>query len=220
MRGRWLEEMFENALEKKMQAMDSKDDDKVKAADKELDNVQDMVDQCGTLFTSTNIALDLPFWYSAISPPEECENRESVEITHIKDTEKYVGQDFEPKTRNSWLSCLNSRLNGELICIEDPDAWHNKKVRPLIKNNNYCPPNTTLYLNNDLRTFWQRAIDIAKYAKEEPDEYGYPANVGSEVPGPPISTLSYLKFWAIQFVIAPIIVFKMRLINFIFVIWK
>ena len=201
-RGRYLEQIFYSAYDNPTRQK----------------KVQDIIDQCGTMFLSTDIALDLPFWYSVQTPPSECLNRESVQITHIKDTNVSSNHAFEPKNRNAWLTCMNTRFDGALTCLQSNTAGSTKPTRNLIKNGEFCPPNTTYYINNQLRHFWLRATEIANYGSMPggAKKYGYYANYGSEVPGEPVGIFQYLSFWYIQYLVAPLMAFKMSLINNIY----
>ena len=204
-RGKYLERLFETAYENPERQK----------------KIQDIVDQCGTMFLSTDISLDLPFWYSVQNPPTECLNRESVQITHIKDNNVSSANSFQPKDRNAWLTCLDSRFAGALTCLQSSEAGSTKPARNLVKNGELCPPSTTMYINNQLRAFWLRAAQIGNFAAMpgEAKKFGYYANIGSGgdgVPGEPIGIFGYMSFWYTQYLIAPLVAFKMSMIGNIY----
>jgi hypothetical protein len=204
-RGKYLERLFDSAYENPTRQK----------------SIQDIVDQCGTMFLSTDVSLDLPFWYSVRNPPTECLNRESVQITHIKDDNVASAHAFEPKDRNAWLTCMDSRFGGALSCLQSAESGSTNPTRNLVKNGELCPPSTTLYINNQLRQFWLRASQIGNFGAMPGEEkkFGYYANIGSGangVPGEPIGIFGYLSFWYTQYLIAPLMAFKMSMIGNIY----
>lgn len=205
-RGYWLEKLFQQSQRKP----------------ERQDKIQSVTDNCGTVFLSTNEDLDLPFWYSSINPPPECENRESVKLTHF--TETVGNSEFTSTTRDAWLECLNTRIGGELVCHADNTKSNKerlKKVKELVKYD-WCPSNTTYYLYPGMRKLWWRSIEIAEFAEKNqspPKPSLYVANTGSKVPGDNVSTIEYFSFWHREYVIAPLIAWKMWVLSGIYNIY-
>jgi hypothetical protein len=205
-RGYWLEKLFQQSGRKP----------------ERQDNIQAVTDNCGTVFLSTNEDLDLPFWYSSINPPSDCENRESVNLTHF--TEGEGNSKFTSTTRDAWLECLNTRIGGEISCPQNNTKSNKKRletVHELIKYD-FCPPNTTYYLYPGMRKLWWRSMEIAEFAEKNqspPKPSLYVANAGSKVNGDSVSTIEYFSFWHREYVIAPLIAWKMWVLSGIYNIY-
>ena len=203
-RGYWLQKLFEQS----------------QANPKRQEKIQSISDNCGTTYLSTSQDLDLPYWYSSVNPPPECSNRESVKLTHFVENDPNNPRlKFVSTTRSAWLECLNTRIGGEAHCPADTtksNKERQKKVKELVKYD-WCPPNTTYYLYNGMRKLWWRGIEIAEYARKHqaPSQPSlYTANVGgNQIPGDAVSMIGYFSFWHRQYVIAPLVAFKMWMLS-------
>ena len=93
------------------------------------------------------------------------------------------------------------------------------KIKELVKYD-WCPPNTTYYLYPGMRKLWWRGSEIAEYAEKHqspPRPYLYVANVGaSDIPGDAMGSVEYFSFWHRQYVIAPLIAWKMWVLSKIY----
>jgi ABC-type multidrug transport system fused ATPase/permease subunit len=206
-RAYWLQKLFEQS----------------QADPKRQDKIQGISDNCGSIYLSTSEDLDLPFWYSAINPPPECANRESVKLTHfVENDPSNESLKFVSTTRDAWIECLNTRIGGEAKCPADntkSNKERQKKVKELVKYD-WCPPNTTYYLYPGMRKLWWRGIEIAEFAQKNnspPKPSLYVANAGgSQIPGDAVSSIGYFSFWHRQYIIAPLIAWKMWMLSGIY----
>jgi len=206
-RAYWLQKLFEQS----------------QADPKRQSKIQSISDNCGSVYLSTSEDLDLPYWYSSVNPPPECSNRESVKLTHFTENEPSNPKlKFVSTTRDAWLECLNTRIGGEPHCPADntkSNKERQKKVKELVKYD-WCPPNTTYYLYPGMRKLWWRAIEIAEFAQKNqapPKPSLYVANAGgSNIPGDAISTIGYFSFWHRQYIVAPLMAWKMWVLSGIY----
>jgi len=197
-RAHWLKKLFEQSRTNKGRQ----------------DRIENISDSCGTVYLSTDEDVDMPFWYAGIEPDPECKGS-PVELSRL------VGGPGKATTRDEWLQCMNTRIGGRMACPSATVGQSRGRRTGVeaLTDEGMCPPTSTYYLDSGALKMWGRAEAIADFAGRQapPKPSLYVANAGAgQINGDAVSTLEYFSFWHKQYIIAPLMAWKMWMLSGIY----